>query len=1361
MDDSVKIPIQLEVTDLNMGNVDAKDLKAGLKSTMSELQTTFEKFAKSIDKKSATPELMKGLKELNRGYRELEEVQAEFNKAVDEGMGSAASQAAAEKFTQTYNRVIQKYSQVSELQAQETNLNSAYTDRLAIIKELATELKYYKELAKKGEETYGDKEWEKIDSLVKSTAATMKEMLDETRELVKTGEAFKLGGDKGDISEQLRLLQSYQGQLYGNTSAFKGYMGTNTGASQELVQATYHARELAAQLALAERELDALRHANAGEVAIAQAVYRVKELTTELQNADRAVEVIALNLAAMDSGDIVDLPDTLEKSESSANDLKDTLESLVEVVAKLADTVKGIDLKLEGKQEVKETKENIKETDESAKNLKATISAVKTAFAFMGISGSSVLGRIVSLVYLLSDAFTAAGSAAQTVIPILGVILGVVTAVVGKMWNLLQKLLSIVKQLISKVWELVKAFASIAAAGIVKTFEKVSSAIGSIVDKMKEIFSLDFKKMFRKFTQYFLGFRSSYFLIRKIRQVIIDGMKDIAAQAPEVNAQMSAFSTALNEVKGRLVSAFQPVLSVVLPILTAFLNIIAKLLTYLAKFFAVLTGQGYYYDFTADMVDYGDALNGIGKAAKKATKDLMGFDEINRLTDKDTAGSGIGAGLPGEFKKSPIDMLDAISKFAKMIREAWQAGGDFTEVGKTVGESLSQLLDKFNKDLLPKAEEFGLKLTTAIGTFINGLTSVPELGRKIGTTLANIINTIVSCLRNLIETINWKDLGKFIGEAIDGWFKAIDLNSIALTITGLINGISNFIINAVASVDWEHAGRKIADAFITGLKNWDAAATGKAIHDFVYSILTMIGRFLDEMDIVDPQTGLNGWQLLGKKIKEFFSEFKFAEVAGKAGECAGKILKGLAEVILEADPKGDTFGNAIDSFLEALKGTGWYEKWKEVWENVLKPQLLRLWNWLKPILLTLALVGLSLLWEGIKAILSFIWGKLTGWLGDQWTSLWGKISGVIQTLLVLIGGFIDSASTLLSTGASGFFGIALSLLGGFSGTAGTVFSTVSSVASTTVGTITAGCSAAASIIPGPFGWALELVSGMFTTTEEQVTKDMEKSSRDSSQQCANNIKEPFTASDSPTNVIQNQFSEMNRGLNRDLNSPDSATSTIPMAFSEAAEEVGDSFVDAPDEFTKILDIIKQIFQIVPDWFKNIFADAWQKVQQVFSSGGAVFGTIQDGITNTLKSVVNGIIGGINQVIVSPFNAINSALKILRNFSWAGYSPFKNLPWIDIPSIPKLAQGAVLPPNNPFLSIVGDQKHGTNVEAPLETIQQAVAEVMGDQLEVMMAGFEAVVNAIQEKNLNVTIGDREIGQASNRYNNSQNIRRGYV
>ena len=49
--------------------------------------------------------------------------------------------------------------------------------------------------------------------------------------------------------------------------------------------------------------------------------------------------------------------------------------------------------------------------------------------------------------------------------------------------------------------------------------------------------------------------------------------------------------------------------------------------------------------------------------------------------------------------------------------------------------------------------------------------------------------------------------------------------------------------------------------------------------------------------------------------------------------------------------------------------------------------------------------------------------------------------------------------------------------------------------------------------------------------------------------------------------------------------------------------------------------------------------------------------------------------------------------------------------VSMQSIPALAQGAVIPPNREFLAVLGDQKQGTNIEAPLSTIEQAVANVM--------------------------------------------------
>ena len=92
--------------------------------------------------------------------------------------------------------------------------------------------------------------------------------------------------------------------------------------------------------------------------------------------------------------------------------------------------------------------------------------------------------------------------------------------------------------------------------------------------------------------------------------------------------------------------------------------------------------------------------------------------------------------------------------------------------------------------------------------------------------------------------------------------------------------------------------------------------------------------------------------------------------------------------------------------------------------------------------------------------------------------------------------------------------------------------------------------------------------------------------------------------------------------------------------------------------------------------------------------------------------MNAIITGINKVVKLPFQGINTVLDKIYGIEIAGVQPFSWLTWrAPIPQIPYLAEGAVLNPNNPFLAVVGDQKSGVNVEAPLATIQEAVANVI--------------------------------------------------
>ena len=159
-------------------------------------------------------------------------------------------------------------------------------------------------------------------------------------------------------------------------------------------------------------------------------------------------------------------------------------------------------------------------------------------------------------------------------------------------------------------------------------------------------------------------------------------------------------------------------------------------------------------------------------------------------------------------------------------------------------------------------------------------------------------------------------------------------------------------------------------------------------------------------------------------------------------------------------------------------------------------------------------------------------------------------------------------------------------------------------------------------------------------------------------------------------------------------------------------------------------------------------------------GGAVDGVSGklSGLYPAFQTAGNAAIGAANTVfsgIEGAVNAMSIALKALAIDipSWVpvvgGKKLSIDLGSVALPRIPQLARGAVLPANKPFLAMVGDQRNGTNIEAPLETIQEALANVLGASLPGQQAANELlaqILTAIE----GITVGDDTIGRAARRY-----------
>jgi hypothetical protein len=159
-------------------------------------------------------------------------------------------------------------------------------------------------------------------------------------------------------------------------------------------------------------------------------------------------------------------------------------------------------------------------------------------------------------------------------------------------------------------------------------------------------------------------------------------------------------------------------------------------------------------------------------------------------------------------------------------------------------------------------------------------------------------------------------------------------------------------------------------------------------------------------------------------------------------------------------------------------------------------------------------------------------------------------------------------------------------------------------------------------------------------------------------------------------------------------------------------------------WTTIVDKVKEVWEKIRTFWN-------QNIAKWFTSGHwAKLGTeMMKGLTEKIReglSKIRELISGIDfSSITSKFSsAVNSVKNGLSEIKSSVSTPFSgfytpnNLNYSQLNySIPKLAKGAVIPPNKEFLSILGDQKTGYNIEAPAELIKQMTMEAMYEMGEM--------------------------------------------
>lgn len=129
----------------------------------------------------------------------------------------------------------------------------------------------------------------------------------------------------------------------------------------------------------------------------------------------------------------------------------------------------------------------------------------------------------------------------------------------------------------------------------------------------------------------------------------------------------------------------------------------------------------------------------------------------------------------------------------------------------------------------------------------------------------------------------------------------------------------------------------------------------------------------------------------------------------------------------------------------------------------------------------------------------------------------------------------------------------------------------------------------------------------------------------------------------------------------------------------------------------------------------------------------------DALREVLNSLASLAETGLNN-IVTKFNGVASGLTGAEGAN-------VNINRLPPVYIPRLAQGAVIPPNREFLAVLGDQQRGTNVEAPLETIVQAVRQALGGNRQTIVLELDrrelgravADVSKLESQRVGIKIG----------------------
>lgn len=170
------------------------------------------------------------------------------------------------------------------------------------------------------------------------------------------------------------------------------------------------------------------------------------------------------------------------------------------------------------------------------------------------------------------------------------------------------------------------------------------------------------------------------------------------------------------------------------------------------------------------------------------------------------------------------------------------------------------------------------------------------------------------------------------------------------------------------------------------------------------------------------------------------------------------------------------------------------------------------------------------------------------------------------------------------------------------------------------------------------------------------------------------------------------------------------------AFGILGHTLNAFMVTARDYWNGLKTTFNGIITFLNGAFAGNWRQAWNGIKQILSG-------VWQMIVAVVKAPINQIIAMVNSMIDAVTSGINAVIGALNSIhvrvpSWVpvyGGRRFGfDIDRVSARHIPYLATGAVIPPNAPFMAMLGDQRNGNNLEMPENLLRRIIREESGQK-----------------------------------------------